>query len=305
MNANSSTKIADWLHNSTKRLGASGVDSARLDALLLLCDELGRDKAWVLAHNDDELTPVQMSILDEKLARRASHEPLAYIREKVEFYGRTLYTTSEVLVPRPESESIITLLLSIAARGLTSSSRVVDVGTGSGCLAITAKLELPDVEVVATDISAQALQVAQKNATALGAQVTFLQNDLLQPSEQILKVTANGDRLMANGHRSTVNGQWSMANGKWLILANLPYVPQNYPVNEPTTYEPDIALFSGVDGLDHYRIFFAQARALPNPPAVIITESLLNQHHALAELARRHGYALEKTQGIGQYFAEI
>lgn len=280
MNANSSIKIADWLRSSQQLLREVGVESARLDCLVLLSDELGRDKSWVLTHDEDELTPVQTATLGEKLARRATHEPLAYIRGHVEFYGRDFYVSPDVLVPRPESESIINLLKNTPFAILQAEDmKIIDVGTGSGCLAITSKLELPEAEVIATDISPKALDIARKNAHALGANIEFLQNNLLQ---------ANDDR--------------QMMTGKWLALANLPYVPEKYPVNQATTHEPALALFSGLDGLDHYRTFFAQTGALLQPPTAVITESLLSQHHSLARLARIHNFVLEKTEGLAQLF---
>ncbi|MBP9852546.1 MAG: release factor glutamine methyltransferase [Patescibacteria group bacterium] len=275
MTENSSTTINNWLIAAVSTLRSASIQSARLDSLLLLCDELGKDKAWILAHDEDELTPDKIALLDKKVARRVTHEPLAYIRGTVEFYSRDFSVSRDVLVPRPESEAMISLLKNLEEPPAT----IIDVGTGSGSLAITAALETPQATVIATDIDPRCLAVAQKNARILGAAVTCIESDLLE--------SINSDRLSEGS----------------VLLANLPYVPQNYPINQAATHEPHLALFSGSSGLDHYTKLFVQATALPTPPSYIITESLYNQHHALAELARKHMYVLVDSEGLAQCFA--
>lgn len=271
--------IHDWLQIASTKLVEVGVASARLDCLVLLSDELGRDKAWVLTHDDTPLKATQLTALEQNLARRLQHEPLAYIRGYSEFYGHKFAVSPDVLVPRPESESLIELL-----KLQTKDRRpktIIDVGTGSGCLAISAKLELPSVNVIALDISKKALNIAAKNATSLNAEINFIQSNLL-------------DALYDVDYRQPT-----------VLIANLPYVPENYPINQAAKHEPTLALFSGDDGLDHYRQLFAQTTVLSSQPAAIITESLLTQHKDILEMAKKYGYQLQNSLGLAQYFQPI
>lgn len=269
-------QIRDWLAKSTTELKNSGIDSARLDCLLLLQNVLSKNREWLISHDEKELAEKQIKELSKKLERRKNREPLAYIIGSKEFYGRNFIIDKNVLIPRPESEDMIDLLLSkVSPCNRVRPCVIVDVGTGSGCLAITAKLELPEAEVVAVDISDAALKVARKNAQALGADIKFINSDLL----------------------SNIQDQ-----GFTVCLANLPYVPDYLITSEEITKEPALALFAGNDGLDCYRKFWKQASGLKNPPLVIITESLKSQHHTLEQLALSSGYSLEKTKGLAQLF---
>ena len=243
---------------------------------MLLCDEVGRDKAWVLAHPEYELQESDLKKLSTKIVQRKQHIPLAYIRGIAEFYGREFYVNRHVLIPRPESESIIEQLLIFASP--LSTPDIIDVGSGSGALAITAKLEYPGARVFATDIDGECLKIARQNAKTLQAIIDFRQGDLLEPLRQdpVPKSTA-------------------------IILANLPYVPADYPINAAARHEPQLALFSGSDGLDHYRRLFA-AQDFPAPRTMIITEALPFQHQPLARIAHDAGFRTAAVQGLVQVF---
>lgn len=277
MNATSSMTVSSWLEAAQKQLEAAGIDTARLDALVILCDELGKDKSWIFAYPEHILQGSEIEVLNKKIAQRARHTPLAYIRGHAEFYGRDFLVDQRVLVPRPESEAMIDLLLQSSS--LDSHLSIIDVGTGSGCLAITAKLQLPNTHIIAIDIDTACLNIAQKNATNLHAGIEFLQGDLLST-------------LPATHEVQT-------------ILANLPYVPAAYPVNQAASHEPALALFSGADGLDHYRTLFAQIEQLEHKPTHIITESLLDQHDKLAQIAKDAGYTQVAEQNLAQHFAFV
>jgi release factor glutamine methyltransferase len=149
------------------------------------------------------------------------------------------------------------------------------VGTGSGCLGITAALELPDADVTLLDVDPGALEVATQNASKLNAKVRTMQNDLLNNYNQPVDV----------------------------ILANLPYVPDNYPINQAAGNEPALALFAGEDGLDLYRRFWPQIKNLDDQPEYVLTEALTTQHAALADIAKTAGYTLKQTDGLVQLFA--
>lgn len=271
--------IRQWLDESTTQLTQAGIDTSRLDSLVLLSDEIRRDKSWVLAHPEYILQGSQINILNTNIAQRAQHTPLAYIRGKVEFYGREFVVNDHVLVPRPESESIIELLKAI--QNTEKETTVVDIGTGSGILAITAKLELPAFDIIATDMSKNCLSIAKTNADKLGANIAFIAGDLLEP-------------LI---HSSTKTPS--------ILLCNLPYVPNDRPINRAASHEPAEAIFSGQDGLDHYRALCAQLTQLETKPTYIITESMETEHGSLTELMDTAGYRQRDSDGLAQCFSLI
>ena len=268
--------IKQWLDEAIINLSSASVDTARLDAEILLADLLEKDRSWIHTHPEAPLPQgASLRKLDEQVTRRATHEPIAYILGHKEFYGRDFTVTADTLTPRPETETMIELVLELKPQ------RIIDIGTGSGCIAITCKLELPSSTVVATDVSEHALMVAQENAADLQATVTAVQSDLLSSLET-----------------SAIDGA--------TLCCNLPYVPGNHPINKAATHEPKIALFSGDDGLDHYRRLFQQLASLQEmqnvTPAHVLTEALETQHAALNDIATRYGFLLQKSSGLIQVF---
>lgn len=270
--------IGEWLDHSQRLLTGAAITTARLDVLVLLADELREDKSWILAHSNDFLRGGSENRLNKKIIQRSKHTPLAYIRGHAEFYGREFLIDTNVLVPRPESESIISLLKHYPLS--PAHTTIIDVGTGSGCLAITAKLETNAHHVFGCDISKQALRVAQKNASQFSVEVGFIHGDLLAP----------------------VSGYIINSSEEYVVVANLPYVPTNYPINEAAKYEPPLALFSEDNGLNHYSRLFTQIDAMLIKPAVIITEALAFQHSSLRTLAEQHNYGLNNRDGLAQAF---
>jgi len=339
MNGSSSTKASSWLRQSVARLEDAGITTARLDCLVLLEDETGKDRAWLLAHPEYYLQGSDLKDLNTKVAQRALHIPLAYIRGKAEFYGREFAVNEHTLVPRPETESMIELLQMISNRessilswqdqGRRKSNstptarqrqsfivhtdegyrvtwkkphtaklpqpsasppypnrlrdddkrlRLIDIGTGSGAIAITAKLEHPHAIVTATDIDKNCLDIARNNSTQLGAVIELLHGNLLEPVPE-----ATTDQIL-------------------VLLCNLPYVPDNFQINTAATHEPRQALFGGTDGLDLYQELFTQAAARNHKPDYILAESLPPQHSELSGIAQAAGYRLEKTSDFVQLF---
>jgi release factor glutamine methyltransferase len=272
MNDSSSTTVSSWLRQSTSRLLEAGIETARLDCLVLLEDATKRDRSWLLSYPDYILQIELVNILNTKIAQRCEHVPLAYIRGMVEFYGRDFIVTTNTLVPRPETETMISLLLDLQ---LTKFTRILDVGTGSGCIAITAALELQVAEIAGCDIDPQCIQVATKNADVLGTNVRFYQADLLDGCEPFD-----------------------------VLLCNLPYVPVTYTLNKAATHEPNHAIFSGTDGLDLYRELFARLATMAYP-AYILTESLPEQHATLADIANIAGFTLSKSDDFIQVFQTL
>jgi release factor glutamine methyltransferase len=269
---------ADWLFEAMRKLGNAGVDSPRRDAFVFIEDVLKKDRAWVNAHGEHELNNQQIKALDALIERRMKREPLAYVRGKGWFYGRFFDVTPDVMIPRPESESFINLLKQIIEDGPT----IIDVGTGSGCLAITAKLELPKAEIIAIDLSQKALKIAKQNAKNHHADIQFHHGSLLEP-------------LLSSTFHLPPS----------ILMTNLPYVPEGLITSPEITHEPSNALFSGKDGLDHYRALWQQITELKNKPHYILTESLESQHKALIKLAQKSGYKLVKTEVLVQLFSKI
>lgn len=265
--------VGDQLITISRALADAGVESARLDALILLEDVTGASRAHLLAHPEQPISEQQRASLQSAVSQRVNHVPLAYIRGKVAFYGRTFSVTEQVLVPRPETEALIELTL--AASRTIATPVIADIGTGSGCIAITCALEVPLADVFAYDVDAAALAVAKHNATTLRASVRFAQQDLFQ-----------GDKKRYD-----------------IIVANLPYVPIGLAINQAASHEPETALYSGPDGLDLYRTFWRQLAERSEPPSTVITESLTSQHAALVKLAAGAGYRLLATKGLIQHFA--
>lgn len=264
-------KLSDWLRQSTAKLKAADVGSARLDCLILVEDTLHKDRAWLLAHDDTDLPKAQVQALNKKVERRAKHEPLAYIRGFSEFYGRRFKINRHVLEPRPESETMIDLLLKLP---LPPSVAIADVGTGSGALGITAKLEIPEAEVDLYDIDAGVLAVARHNAEMHELYLKAYKRDLLR-------------RPARDYH---------------VVLANLPYVPSHWQLHPSVLMEPKIAIVGGSDGLDYYRRLFTQLPKMDKPPQFILTEALPPQHLKLAQIANQAGYDLLDYQDFIQVF---
>jgi release factor glutamine methyltransferase len=267
--------IGNFITHATQQLTKSGVITARLDCLILLEDESLKDRATLLAHTSDELSPEAIETLEQKIVRRCAHEPLAYIRGFAEFYGRHFKVTPNVLIPRPETELIIEAFQQFTPK--KDIRRVADIGTGSGCLGITLALEHPNLHTDLYDISDEALKVAKQNSKLLGAHNTSIHKN----------------NLLTN-----------ITQGYDAIVANLPYVPTNFPINKAATHEPKIALFAGADGLSDYQCFWQQVASLPKKPKIIITEAFPAQQHVLAQWARRSGYALEYVQDFIQLFVK-
>lgn len=263
-------KTEAWLKQATEQLKAAGIGTARLDALVLLEDMLNNNRAHLLSHPEQLLTTEQITKLEYRIARRKAHEPLSYIRGRSEFYRREFLVNRHVLEPRPESETIIDLL---KALNLKQPFSLADVGAGSGCLGITAKLEMPAITVDMFEIDEGAIKICKKNAQHLKANVSIYKGDLL----------------------ATMPRQYRV------VLANLPYVPNHYHVNQAAAMEPRIAIFGGPDGLDLYRKLFQQLASLPSLKFVF-TESLPFQHNNLTAIARQSGYVLGQTEDFIQVF---
>lgn len=237
-----------------QRLAA--IPTARRDAELLLLHTLQRDRAWLLTHPEALITTTQLAQFETLLARRARHEPIQYITGTQEFYGLTLRVTPDVLIPRPETEHLVeTALARIPA---DHPARILDVGTGSGAIAIALAAHRPQADVTALDKSPAALAVARANAAAHHLAIRFLQSDLL----------------------SALPGEHFD-----VIVSNPPYVPSNEPL-EPQVlhFEPHQALFAGESGLDIYHRLIPQAEKALVPGGWLLMEIGHGQQSSLTQL---------------------
>jgi release factor glutamine methyltransferase len=269
MNENSKPKTLSsnaWLRDAADQLAEANIPSARLDAEIILAHTIRKSRTWIHAHGDENLTQRFIDIANARLDLRLDHTPIAYIIGHKEFYTRSFRVTPSVLIPRPESESIITLLKKHIPAG---AKRLIDVGTGSGCLGITAKLELPELNVTLVDISRHALKVAENNAAALHADVTLIQSDLLAQAPGIFDV----------------------------VIANLPYVDKTWERSPETDKEPGLALFADDNGLALIEQLLQQLPESLNPSTLILLEADPTQHEAIITHATKLGLKHVETEG--------
>lgn len=243
-------------------LARAGMEAPKLEAELLAAHGLGVDRAFVLAHPEAEAP----SSLEDFLDRRRGGEPLAYIFGWREFYGRRFEVGPGVLIPRQETETLI----EVAAPWLTGGGSALDLGTGSGCLAITLALEAPNARVTAVDISERALGVARANADRLGARVRFVLGDMLSG---------------LGGERFDV------------IVSNPPYVADGEELpREVVEFEPREALFAGLTGLECYERLAAEAGPHLNPRGRLAVEVGYTQASAVAELFGEAGWRVVEVK---------
>ncbi len=256
------TTIRDVLAQARQRIKSP---SASLDAQLLLCEVLHVERSHVIAYPERVLTAGEAAQYEGLVARRASGEPIAYILGRRAFYDREFRVTPAVLIPRPETEDLLQMALDIAA--VRRIGAVVDVGTGSGALAVTFAAHHPNVAVYAVDISRDALAVARQNADAAGVTIRFMEGDLLEP-------------LAACDVQVDV------------VMANLPYIAHDdLDSLEVSRFEPLLALDGGPDGLSLVRRLLDQSESVSRPGTELLLEIGADQGAAALALGSGHGAA--------------
>jgi release factor glutamine methyltransferase len=269
----------------TKALDVSQRSVSYREAEIFLQHVLGQTRAWIHAHCETTLTPEEQTAYELCLTRREANEPVSYITEVKEFYGRPFHCDTRALIPRPETEGLIDLALSFLPSLFTTNLkesgkpcpvRILELGTGVGNIAVTLGIELAlrttPAQILATDIVPEALEIARENWDSLAPidipVPQFIQADLFNHPK--IAQMAPYD----------------------LIVANLPYVPSTWqfdPLAQPEVvfHEPDIALFGGEDGLDHYRHFFAEVQHYLASHGRIIIEHNEDQSEALHALVAK------------------
>lgn len=282
MNANLPPKptVNSWLSSATAQLSGAGIASARLDAELILSHTLRQPRTWLHGHADEPLEPRTVEIANARLDLRLDRVPIAYIIGHKEFYGHTFKVTTATLIPRPESEAVLALLTKAVPKNLNLTGeqlKLVDVGTGSGNLGISAKLAHPELNITLIDISRHALKIAAENAQQLGAEVDTLQSDLL------------------TGYPFTAN----------IVIANLPYVNPEWERSPETNHEPASALFADNNGLALMLKLLIQTKSKLALGGSLILEADPEQHSALQKEAAHYGLILQETNGYALLFQKL
>ncbi len=245
-------QLRQALDSAIEKLESAHVGSPRMNAEVLLMFVLACDRAYLYAHPERELTTAEAARYDEVLAERSRGKPSQYITGHQEFWGLDLIVSPAVLIPRPETEHVVETVLDLV-RELDPSAplRIVDVGTGSGCIALALAKELPRAEIHALDISPAALEIARANAARLelAERIAFRESDLMEALPQL----SNFD----------------------LVVSNPPYVPEEQPEKvqrEVREFEPHHAVFAGKLGLEVYEHLIPQAHQRLKPGGWLVME---------------------------------
>jgi release factor glutamine methyltransferase len=246
---------------------ARGIENPRLDAEVLVAHALGIDRTRVIIESQRPLEPAELALLRDLVKRRRSREPIAYLRGFREFYGHPFHVDSRVLIPRPDTEALVEVALERSSH-LSLSMRLLDLCTGSGCVAITIARQRPTARVLATDQSKGALDVARDNAERLGAyNVAFREGDLF----------------------AAVPGEMRFD----VITANPPYIPTSEIEGltaDIKDFEPRLALDGGTDGLDFVRRIVSGAPSFLDEGGVLALEIGAGEATATRALFEEHGY---------------
>lgn len=276
-------KIRDWLKTAKSEVRG-------LDAELILLETLRRvrkeklllDRSELVKRSEDELGLTELKMAENLLKQRKSGLPLVYILGYKEFYGRKFKVNQDVLIPRPETEEVLEVVLTrvqkiCSERDLAKRVKVVDVGTGSGCIACSVALENAHTEVLGLDISAEALAVAKQNAEELGAEVEFRQSDLIEQCEALPDI----------------------------IVANLPYVDKSWSWNLDLDFEPRLALYAEDKGLALIKLLLDKIKEkwynevmATKSRIFVILEADTCQHEEIIKYAKSNKYKFLETRGL-------
>lgn len=256
------TTILEVLEKGAKYLHAKGIADPRLNMEHLVAHELGLKRMDLYVHFDQPLEENALGNLREKLKKRGEGVPLQHLNEIVHFHKYEFHSDARALIPRPETEELVELVL---RETFPKPARILDLGCGSGVIGLTLAKELAEncAELVLADLSPDALALAEKNAGNLEQAATFCESDLF----------------------SKINGSFD------LIVANLPYVAlrDRNSLEKEVTYDPEMALFSGLDGLDLIRQFVKKVHNYLNPNGLVAMEVAYDQGEIVCELLRENG----------------
>lgn len=248
------------------QLGKAAPVVGRFEAMILLGFVTGRTRENLIAHDDDTLTDDEIMRFDMLVSLRAAGTPVPYLTGSQEFYGRHFHVTDAVLIPRPDTEVLVEQTLVVAS----ADARIIDLGTGSGCIAATLALELPGAKVTATDASSDALEIARENAVVLGAKIDF--------REGFWWDAVDSDTVYD------------------IIVSNPPYIRPDDGHLKNLEYEPLSALTDGIDGLECYRAIIPLAMQHLAPGGWILLEHGYDQSESVAKMLSDAGFAAVRTR---------
>jgi len=262
--------FAEAIYQAAQKLSASGIQNARLDAEVLLSTIVDKNRAWLLTHGNDAIESRFTAVYEGAIDRRSRREPLQYIVGKQEFWGLEFSVTPDVLIPRPETELVVEAAvkrIGVAEKAAT----IIDLCTGSGCIAVSLAKERPSARIFATDKSEKALAVARENAGKHGVsdRIRFLEGNLLDPLAE-LDLLGQAD----------------------IITANPPYIPSgdlNGLQPEVRDYEPEIALIAGSAGTEIARRIIETAPSFLKKHGALIMEMGMGQVEELSKIVAATG----------------
>ena len=262
-------KIKDILIKANSILKENNIDDANLKARILLSDLLGKNKEYLMIHDDDEIEDGLSNIFFEKIERLKNHEPLQYVINKQEFMGFEFYIDKNVLIPQPDTENLveeIILLTELLRKNEKTELRILDMCTGSGAIAISISKLIRNCLVYASDISKEALKIAEENSSRNQANVLFFESDLFGKISELYKFD--------------------------IIVSNPPYIESNIinTLSEEVQNEPIIALDGGEDGLDFYRKIVKESKKYLNSNGYLAFEIGYNQRAEVEKILEENGY---------------
>ncbi len=255
--------ILEILNWTTDYFDKQNIDNARLNAELIIAHVLGYKRFDLYLNFDEPILPPKRELLKKYIVRRANHEPIQYILEETTFYGYTIRVNSNVLIPRPETEYLVELIL-VENEG---KRKILEIGTGSGAISIALKNQHSDFDIVATDVSVAALRIAEQNAKENKANLMFVQSDLFE----------------------------SIAGKFDIIVSNPPYISEEEYATlskEVCEYEPRSALVAPEEGFYYYRNILSEARSHLNENGLIYLEIGSQQAAKIKMLAEKYGYKI-------------
>lgn len=262
-------KIKDILIKANSILKENNIDDANLKARILLSDLLGKNKEYLMIHDNKEIEDGLSNIFFEKIERLKNHEPLQYVINKQEFMGFDFYVDRNVLIPQPDTENLveeIILLTELLRKNEKTELRILDMCTGSGAIAISISKLIRNCLVYASDISQEALKIAEENSSRNQANVLFFESDLFEKISELYKFD--------------------------IIVSNPPYIESDTinTLSEEVKKEPILALDGGEDGLDFYRKIVRDARKYLNPNGYLAFEIGYNQRIEVEKILEENGY---------------
>ena len=262
-------KIKDILIKANSILKENNIDDANLKVKILLSDLLGKNKEYLMIHDDEEIEDGLSNIFFEKIERLKNHEPLQYIINKQEFMGFDFYVDKNVLIPQPDTENLveeIILLTELLRKNEKTELRILDMCTGSGAIAISISKLIRNCLVYASDISQDALKIAEENSSRNQANVMFFESDLFEKISELYKFD--------------------------IIVSNPPYIESDTinSLSEEVKNEPILALDGGEDGLDFYRKIVKESKKYLNKNGYLAFEIGYNQRVEVEKILEENGY---------------